>query len=479
MSASIHFYLRTDRPSKDGSVPIYIMFTLSRTQRAKISTDKYVALKKEFRKLTKQDVELLSAEEREDLYCWDKSAERAIKGEKSYESINDFLDGEKYRAKQILIKFELLNKPVTLELFKHAFIKANATDKFLEYFNAEVENRKQEFAAGTYRGIKGQISKTSNFKPNLTLGDIDYKFLVLYENYMLKPKSEKGLGNLPCSVARTMKVLRMLLRIAIKNGDFPKDAYPFTDYTIKQVDSILTTRDYLEPEDLYKVEQLLSPEKIHKLTAGEIKALKRFLFSCYTGLRFSDVISLNRKRHVFGKWIKNPQTNEMVFKQYIELNMGKTDVPIFIPLIDRALDLINESSSDQVFEKISNEKVNEHLKSINTKAELNKKLSFHVARHSFATICFLHGIPENVGQKLLGHKNRKFTEIYTHLSKNKLFYEMDKFSRGLNSFEILMDETDTKKSEMKELVPMLQNLNQDQMAQIKGIIRLIGGGKAA
>src|SRR5689334_21204961 len=121
MSASIHFYLRTDRPSKDGSVPIYIMFTLSRTQRVKFSTDKYIALKKQYRTLSRVNLELLSPEEREDLYCWDKAAERAIKGEKSYESINDFLDAEKVRAKQILVKFELLNKPITLELFKHGF----------------------------------------------------------------------------------------------------------------------------------------------------------------------------------------------------------------------------------------------------------------------------------------------------------------------------------------------------------------------
>jgi integrase len=476
MSAKIHFYLRTDRPSKDGSAPIYLMFSLSRTQRIKLSTGKTINLKKEYIKLTVSEILALPQEKKEMLYYWDVSKERATKGAVNFEGINTFLDGEMYRAKQILLKFELLNRPITIELFKQSFLKPHASNKFLEYCNKELEVRKHELAKGTYNALKGQISKINRFRPNLTLGDIDYKFLTAFENYMLAPASEKGLGNQKISVLKTMKVLRSFIRIAIKNGDFPPEAYPFRYYKIKNVDVALTTRDYLEPEDLYKIEQLISPEKIHLLNPGEIKATKRFLFSCYTGLRFSDVIALRRSRHIFAKWVENPNTREMIYKHYIEIKMGKTDEPVFIPLIDRALDLINESMEDAVFEKISNQKVNKHLKEINKKAELNKKLSFHVARHSFATICFLYGIPENVGQKLLGHKNRKFTEVYTHLSKNKLFYEMDKVSRGLSDYEVLMEsKTNAQNDDLKAILPIIQGLNSDQL---KGLLRLLGG-KAA
>ena len=275
MKPTIHFYIRTDRPSKNGSVPIYLKFSISRTQRVKLSTGKYIALKKEFIKLPIERINALSDEERDSIYCWDKTKERAIKGDPNWEHINEYLDGEKFRANQVLSKFEQLNRPITLETFKQAYLKPNATDKFKEYFLDELENRKAQLSEGTYRGIKGQISKIDKFKPNLTIGDIDYKFLTLFENHMLKPVSEKGLGNLRCSVARTMKVIRSLLQIAIKNGDFPESAYPFKHYKIKQSESVLTTRDYLEPEDLYKVEQLLAPQNISELTIGEIKATKR------------------------------------------------------------------------------------------------------------------------------------------------------------------------------------------------------------
>lgn len=154
--------------------------------------------------------------------------------------------------------------------------------------------------------------------------------------------------------------------------------------------------------------------------------------------------------------------------------MEKTGRPVFIPLIDKAVELLNETEGEFVFEKISNQKVNEHLKEINKKAGLNKKLSFHVARHSFATICFLYGIPEQVGQKLLGHKNRKFMEVYTHLSQNKLFYEMDKLNRGLSQYQIMVEDADAQKSNIKEMLPLLQNMSIEKLDQLKGLIRLLG-----
>lgn len=475
MSAKIHFYIRTERPTKEGSVQIIMSFSLSSKQRQKISTGKFISLKKEYRKLSLDEISNIDVKEREQLYNWDWERERATKGNENWESINAYLDGEKFRANEILFKHNLMNKVVTLYSFSTDFLKPQGIHNFEEYFTNELDTkRKHLLAAGTLKGFKAQISKICKFKPNLSLANIDYKFLNEYENYMLKPVKDGGLGNIPNTVSKSLKMLRTLILIAIKNGDFLKEAYPFKDYKIKHIDPVLTSRDYLEPDELLKVEQLLSPENIESLTLGERKAVKRFLFACYTGLRFSDVNNLNRKQHIFGKYVLNPETNEMIYRVYIELMMEKTGRPVFIPLIDKAVELLNETESEFVFEKISNQKVNEHLKNINKKASLNKKLSFHVARHSFATICFLYGIPEQVGQKLLGHKNRKFMEVYTHLSQNKLFYEMDKLNRGLSQFQIMVEDADEQKSNIKEMLPLLQNMSIEKLDQLKGLIRLLG-----
>jgi hypothetical protein len=122
---------------------------------------------------------------------------------------------------------------------------------------------------------------------------------------------------------------------------------------------------------------------------------------------------------------------------------------------------------------MTNQKVNEHLKKIQAKAKLDKYLTFHVARHSFATICFIYGIPERVGQKLLGHKNRKFTEIYTHLSHGKLFYEMDKFNKNINLLDI-PNEEEEEKNKIIDLIPQLENLSPEKLEQIKSLIKLLG-----
>lgn len=468
--ATLHFDIRTDRPNKEGAAPIFLVFTINRYQRIRISIGKHIQLKKEYRKLNNEAILNTNSTERLTYYCWDSTKERAIKGCDNWESINSFLDKEKFRANEILLKFQLQNKPITCDLFRNAFCKPAGTDKFYDYFLSELEKRKKLIAYDTYRGYKVIINKVNEFKPNLVISDIDFKFLSRFENYLLTPVKEGGCANNANTVSKNLKMLRALIQIAIKNGDLQKEQYPFKDFRIKHIDPVLTTRDYLEPDDLLKVEQLLSPEKISELSPGEIKATKRFLFACYTGLRFSDVIALKRSEHIYGKYVLEPKTNNMVYRYYIELNMTKTSKPVFIPLIDKAMELINENKGEFVFDNITNQKINKHLKSINKKAKLNKKLTFHVARHSFATICFLYGIPEKVGQKLLGHKNRKFTEVYTHLSQNRLFYEMDKLNRGLSSYEVMVDEAEGK-DKMKEILPMLQNLSKEKLSSL---IKLLG-----
>lgn len=473
MSAKIHFYIRTDRPRKDGAVQVFLFFIINRRQRFQVSTGQYVPLKKEYSRMTLQKIRELAKARREELYCWDFKSEKVTKGAPGWETINLQLEVEKAKANQILLKYQVMGKPITIEGFKAAYMRPEGADSFKEYFTHELKMRKHLLSDGTYIGYMATVTKLSGFRPNLSLASIDYKLLTQFENYMLKPAKDGGLGNMPSTVAKTMRTIRTLLLIAIKNNDFPKEAYPFSDYKIKNVDPLLTTRDYLEPDDLLKIEQLLSPENINGLTPGEIRATQRFLFACYTGLRFTDVNNLHWKRHVFSKYVFNPGTKEMVFRSYIELNMTKTSMPVFIPLINKALELMGEKKDDFVFTPISNQKVNEHLKEINSKAGLNKKLSFHVARHSFATICFLYGIPLEVGQKLLGHRNRKFTEIYTHLSKNKLFYEMDKLDRGLNEYELVLEQADESKQSLKEMIPMLQELPPAKLEHVKGLLRML------
>ncbi len=494
MSTKVSFNLRLDRPQDDGSVQIYFQFALNSENRFRYNTGKYVPLKKEWQHLSKEKIMETIPELRYSIYDWDKAKNRLNKSASYSEKINHFIINLEKKANDIILKHELLNKPLTIELFKSQFSKTTSHEKFNEYFiNELTERRKHHLSEFTIKNYKSIVTKVERFRPHLQLGDIDHKFLVEFEGYMKAPITNGGLGNNDVTTHKSLKILRTLILIAVKNGDFLEEAYPFKDFKLKEVDAELTSRDFLEPEDLSVLEKMYAehtglekPQENYSiadwnkrsemglLSPGEYKTLERFLFCCYTGLRFRDMTLLNRKAHIFSKFVTNPQTNERLSKEYIEMPMHKVKRNVVIPLIDKAKQIIDKNNfGDIVFSKITNQKVNEHLKKIQAKSKLEKYLTFHVARHSFATICFIYGINERVGQKLLGHKNRKFTEIYTHLSHGKLFYEMDKFNRNINLLDIPDDEAE-EKSKIIELIPQLENLSPEKLEQIKSLIKLLG-----
>lgn len=491
MNATINFYIRSERPQTDNSAQIYMLFSLGKNQKTKISLKKNVPIKKEFSHLKTREITALETSVRNDLFCWNSSKQRATSQAPNYDKLNHFLDSEKKRANDIILQYELRKVPLTVERFRQLFCMPTGDKLFADYFFDEFNYRRTgKWSAETIKSYKSIVTKIQEFKPNLTLNDINHKFLIEYENYMLKPTLQGGCGNSERTVGNNMKVLKTLLLIAVKNGDYMLENSPFKDYKIQDTSKELTTRDYLEPSELIILEKMyndyVEPDKpIHKLSAeewvernnknmltpGEHKTLKRFLFSCYTGLRFRDMLALEKEKHLFSRPIDNSPNSAKQY--YIELNMHKTKNTVIIPLIDKALKLIDVMKSGKLMEAITNQKVNEHLKSIQQKSRIDKHFTFHVSRHSFATICFLYGIDERVGQKLLGHKNRKFTEIYTHLSHNKLFSEMNKFNNGINeqSKKPIQNESNNSYS---DLLPMLQNLSAEKLAQIKGLIRLLG-----
>lgn len=92
MSAKVHFYLRIDRPTKNGSAQIILLFLINRKHRLKISTGKFIPIKKEYKKLPVSRLSELVKEKKEETYCWDISQERAIKGAPNWETVNNYLD---------------------------------------------------------------------------------------------------------------------------------------------------------------------------------------------------------------------------------------------------------------------------------------------------------------------------------------------------------------------------------------------------
>lgn len=492
MSATIHFFIRTDRPQQDGSVQVYLIYTISSSLKTKISLKKSIPLKKQFLNLKPSEIAAMPGETRNELYCWDHKAERATKECPNYDRLNRMLDGEKKKTNDIILRYELLNRPLTVDDFKKEYCKGVGNVLFSHYFLDLFKDKNQIWSGETIRSYTSIVTKIQEFKPNLSLNGVSYKFLNDYENYMYKSKEEGGCGNCERTIGNNMKVLKTLLKIAIKNKDYHRENYPFDDYKVKETQKELTTRDYLEPFEIAVLEKLYenyrAPEKpIHELsvedwkkresegiiTPGEHRTLKRFLFSCYTGIRFRDIMALDDTK-IFNKPFSDGNDQIKKWKWYIEFRMHKTSSPVFIPLLDKAEALLDLEKKGPAFEKISNQKINEHLESIQKKSGIDKKLTFHVSRHSFATVAFLYGVDENVVQKLLGHKNRKYTQIYTHISHNKLVLEMEKVNSGMNKLNMPLNSKPENQAKVLELLPMLSGLTNERLEQLKGFLKLLG-----
>lgn len=525
MKATLHYVLRTDRPRPDGSAIIYLRLTINRRNKPMYSIYRVIPLKAKYRNLTLEEIEAYPVKKekgdtktisRDELYCWDKAKGRATRGFGSAETLNQFLNEEIVRSENIINDLAKRKKALTPESFRRAFKKSNVDMSIFDYCHQYWQvNQDSTLAPETIKSYMSIIGKLERYKPGIRMEEIDFKFLTSYANWMRKAKVKKEggkeiAGNTERTINNNMKVIRTAMLLAIKNDDFLIEHYPFKDYKVGETETELTSRDFLEPEEILQLEKLMldyyPPSKPvfqvskiewaeraakHILNPGEYETLRYFLFACYTGLRYKDMFLLNIQEHIKGKWVKNPLSQQRKYRYYIDVEeMHKTGKMLIVPLIDKAFALLDLEKQGAAFPVISNQKTNKHLKYIAKLAKINKVLSFHVARHTFATTCFTYGIPAEVGQKLLGHKSEKFIRIYTHLTQNTLFHEMDKVNEGFNEYEQLLrvvhrrgDEdsatTISKRLENEKFRQLVEDLSRLEDHQLETITSLIKWKKGA
>jgi site-specific recombinase XerD len=195
------------------------------------------------------------------------------------------------------------------------------------------------------------------------------------------------------------------------NGWLNKD--PFSNYKskVKDVERVYLTEDEIQTiiNKDFKIERVAMVRNI-------------FVFSCFTGLAYIDVNQLTKNHISLGidgdKWI---------FK-----NRQKTDTASKIPLLPMAQEIINKYANhpvcineDRLLPIFSNQKMNAYLKEIADICEINKDLTFHIARHTFATTVTLsNGVPLETVSKMLGHTNLKTTQHYAKILDRKISEDM-------------------------------------------------------
>jgi integrase len=214
------------------------------------------------------------------------------------------------------------------------------------------------------------------------------------------------LENKTNTVGKTLKKLKALLQIAYRKELIPR--IEVSNYKLKYEK---TNRTFLTQTEVNKLESLLN-----KNIADRLKiTIKCFLFCCYTGLRYTDLYDLKYSN---------------IIDNSIEIKQHKTNQFLKVPLSKKALIFIDSSklqTNEKVFNAYTNQKFNDYIKVAALMIGVTKNISFHCARHTFATISLNLGIPLNVVSTFLGHTDLKTTLIYAKLLEKTKESEMSKW----------------------------------------------------
>ena len=379
---SYRFVVKNEK-NKDGLYPIYLRAFL---KGRKIETATTVAIPLRDWSLRNQRVKILN---------------------KNYEKYNMILDAIDKKSVKLLVN-NFLNEeyPLTLAQFKERLIASNHTsneESFTDYILEYLDENKVKFKAETWFGYKSQISKILKFKKRICFSDITEKFINEYRQYMLCT-----LGNNENTAGKSLRVLRTFVNISIRFGYIKSN--PFQYISIKKVDG---NRDFLSIKELNKLTDYYLEN--NRLKPIDKDILGYFLFACYTGLRYSDLKTFSK---------------DSIVNDSIHLRMHKTGHLVNIPLSTKAKMFIPDtpSNSNRVFRIYCNKVTNKVLKKTGVQLGLNKNLTCHVARHTFATVSISLGIPIEVVSKLLGHTNIRTTQVYAKIVDTVKIKEMQKWN---------------------------------------------------
>ena len=297
-------------------------------------------------------------------------------------------------------------KRISLELLKNALTTQENNSSFISFFRQEVMN--SSLKDSTKRNHLSTLMLLQEFKKNITFSDLTFELISSFE-YFLQLK-----GYHTNTIAKHMKHLKRHVNIAINKEYIEIQKYAFRKYKIKTIENKHT---HLVPEELERLENLILSGRYVKLQ----KSLDAFLFCCYAGMRYSDFINLSSENFV--------DINQETWLIYKSVKTGtEVRLPLYLLFSGKGIAILNKyrDNLEDFFHLRDNSNVNKDLIIITRLAGLSKRISFHTARHTNATLLIYNGINITTVQKLLGHKSVKTTQVYTNVMDMTIIHELEK-----------------------------------------------------
>lgn len=299
----------------------------------------------------------------------------------------------------IELNYRLSGIPLDIEKLSNEINNPTSFIDFVMFWEEELLRQKDLIKPGTYRQQTTALNKLKEFKSSILFHEITHDFINELAKYFKIQKK-----NQPNTVASLLKNIKKYMHCAEKRGI----KLPISYENIKSP-RFKGNRAFLMPDEINKLYEYWDSKFVNETHKN---ILSRFLFSCFTGLRISDIQNINQDNIVGDFLVFTTQKTTKL--QHIQLN--KT-----------ARKFINERGA--IFNSnYTGEYINRTLKDIAKICGIKKRVSFHVARHTFATNFLISGGRVEVLQKILGHSKIDETMIYVHIAEsvtNVQIFNMD------------------------------------------------------
>ena len=355
---------------------------------------------------------------------WNSSAGRASGTKEASKGLNAFLDTLQTKVYEAQRKLVADEEVVSTDTIREIITGRNRNSKMLlevfDYHNTQMRDLVDiDFAPGTMERYETARSHTKDFinwkygLEDIDINKLNYEFVTDMEFYF---KTERK-----CCHNTAMKYIsnvKKVVNICIKNGWLQRD--PFFGYKLVKKEVI---REFLSEEEIAAVYSKAFPTERLNLVRDI------FIFSCYTGLAYADIEKLKRSEIIIGidgdKWVSTTRQ--------------KTDTASRIPLLPIALEILEKYKNhpkclnqDLLLPILSNQNMNGYLKEIADLVGIEKRFTFHCARHTFATtVTLTNGVPIETVSKMLGHRNLKTTQHYAKIIDRKVSDDMKQLKKKL------------------------------------------------
>lgn len=394
------FYLKKNAPKKDGSIPVMGRITIN-GKITQFSTKIAIDAKK-----------------------WDFTYNRISGKSKEATQINQKLDTIRIRINACYNRLLERDGYVTVLKVKNAFLGITTEENtllvlyktYLDDFYKKVGKTKTR---GSWSNFKFSYQHVKTFikiqykSDDIAFREIEENFIIDFESYLISVKNLKT-----NTIAGYLKTLKRVVRIAVSKGLLIKN--PFAEHKTKKAS---TSRAFLTKEELERFSKVILENKQQEL----VKDL--FVFCCFTGLSYID--------------IKNLKQNEMQLfwdkSLWIIKKRQKTKTNFSIRLLDIPIQIINKykgtAPDDFVFNVPCSSSCLNYLKIIAKLANIQKNVTFHVSRHTCATLFLSNNVPIESVSKMLGHSNIRTTQIYARITNKKISEDMEKLALRLKDME--------------------------------------------